>query len=106
MAITIKCKRGTGDREASSISNSLISSESMAVAVGKRFLDDNYYVKMVRTMRVPHKNANVVPESWVTVTDGHLGLTNQLLKVIGYTIEITPNFVGAIIETEQYKVES
>lgn len=105
MAIIVKCKRGTGDREAQAITDSLISSEQMAVARGKRFLDDNYYVKKRRTLRVPHKGPLIVPETWVTVTDGRLGLSDTKLKVVGYSIQMTPKSVWSTLETEQY-VES
>lgn len=107
MAITVKCIRSDGDREASSISDSLIVTENMAKQRGKRFLDDpsqgGYYLVKKRTLKVPHKGAGVVPGTWITVSDSHLGLRNQRLKVKSYTINITRKSVWATIETEQYE---
>ena len=102
MAITVKCTRSTGDREAPSINDALIVTENDAVKRGKRWLDDNYYLVKKRTLKVPHKSASVIPRTWVTVTDGKLGLTAQKLKVKSYNINITASSVWATMETEQY----
>jgi len=107
MAIIVKCKRGSGDREASEISDPLIVTNYMAALRGKRFLDDPdlgaYYRTVQRTLSVPHTPAgDVLPGKWVSVTDGHLGLSGSLLKIKNYTINITPTSVFAQVETEEY----
>jgi len=113
MAIIVKCTRDTGDREAPSINDSLITSESTAASRGKRYLDDPdqgaYYLTKKRNLRMPHEISGEValdhiePGSWVTVTDSHLGLSNQKLKVKAYNINITPSSVRGIMDTESYE---
>lgn len=106
MAIIIKCTRGTGDREAPSISNSLIVTDSMATARGKRYLDDPsqgaYYITKSRTLKAPHKGNTIIPRAWITVSDSHLGLLTKLLKVKSYSINITPKAVWATMKVDQY----
>jgi hypothetical protein len=106
MPIIIKAVRGTGDREAPSINDALITTNGVATARGKRWLDDPsqgaYYLVKKRTLKVPHKGSDIPPRSWITVTDGKLGLNNQKLKVKSYNTTITPTGVWATIETEQY----
>lgn len=114
MSIIVRCKRGDGTKEAPSISDSLIVTESMAVARGKRFLDDPgqgaYYLTKKRDLRVPHKLSggeatdHIEPGEWVTVTDGKLGLANQKVKVKAYNVIITPKSVWGTMETETYEV--
>uniref|UniRef100_A0A6M3LE44 Uncharacterized protein n=1 Tax=viral metagenome TaxID=1070528 RepID=A0A6M3LE44_9ZZZZ len=103
MGIIVKCKRGAADKEGPSIDNGLISSDAMATAVGKRFLDENYYVIKKRSLRVPHKGPTIIPHTWISVTDGHLGLTAEPLRVTNYRIVITKDSVWAEIVTEQYE---
>ncbi len=102
MSIIVKCLRGAGDREAPEINNPLIVTDNMAAQRGKRYLDDNYYMQKRRTLKVPHKDNDIIPETWVTVTDSHLGLSYKLLKVKNYRIVITPKSVWATMETIQY----
>ena len=110
MRVQVLCKRGTGDREGPSISDSLLVTDSDAVKRGKRWLDDPnqgaYYLTKKRALKVPHKGAHVIPRTWITVTDGKLGLSNQKLKVKSYTITITLSSVWATMETEQYETFS
>jgi len=102
MPIIIKCIRGSGDTEAPSINDALITTEHDAVKRGKRWLDDNYYLIKKRSLKVPHKASTVVPGRWITVSDGKLGMTNKKLKIKSYTITITPKSVWASIDTEEY----
>jgi hypothetical protein len=105
--IQIKCVRGLGDREAPPISDTMIVTENMGVKRGKRFLDDpsqgGYYVVTKRTLKTVHKSSAVLPTKWITVSDSHLGLKSEKLKVKDYSIEITQNSVWATIATEQYR---
>lgn len=107
MAIIVTCKRGSGDREAPSISDSLIINQHMATLRGKRYLDDpdqgGYYSAKARTLRSRHKGALVVPGSWITVSDSHLGLDSTKLKVKSYTISMTRSSVWGTVETESYE---
>lgn len=106
MAIIVTCKRGGGDREAPPINDSLIINEYMATLRGKRFLDDpgqgGYYSAKARSLKFRHKGASVVPGSWITVSDSHLGLDSTKLKVKSYSITITPTAVWAQADTETY----
>ena len=105
--ISIRCVRGTGDRVAPTISDSMIVTESMAVQRGKRYLDDpsmgGYYVVTKRTLKTVHKSNEVLPTTWISISDSHLGLKNAKVKVKEYSINITPNSVWATIATEQYR---
>lgn len=105
--ISVKCVRGTGDRIAPVISDTMLTTENMAVKRGKRYLDDpsmgGYYVVIKRTLKTVHKSEEVVPTKWIAVSDSHLGLQNVKLKVKEYSINLTPNSVWATISTEQYK---
>lgn len=104
--VVVKCVRGRGDREADEISNSLIVSDSMAVAVGKRFLDDpdkgGYYQTKSRSFKVPHKSKKVVPGVWVEVSNGDLNLAETPVRVKNYQIDITPNNISAIMESQEF----
>ena len=110
MSIQVLCKRSTGDREGPSINDALIVTQHDAVMRGKRWLDDPsqgaYYLTKERSLRVPHKGSTIIPRTWITVTDGKLGLSAQKLKVKGYTISITDTSVWGTIKTEQYEVFS
>ena len=113
MSIIVRCRRNSGDKEAPSISDSLIITESMAVSRGKRFLDDPgqgaYYLTKKRSLRVPHNMSGEVainhiePGKWVTVTDGKLGLASQKVKIKAYNVTITPTSVWGSMETETYE---
>lgn len=106
MAIQVLCQRGRKDKEAPSINNSLISTENQATRRGKKFLDDPeegaYYKVIRRTFKVPHKNNNIFPGTWVTVTSQKLGLASVQLRVKSYKISITPDAVWGTLETEQF----
>jgi len=105
--ISVKCVRGLGDRKAPPISDTMLTTENMAVKRGKRYLDDpsqgGYYVVTKRVIKTIHKSNQVLPTTWITVTDSHLGLRATKLKVKDYSIEITPSSVWATISTEQYR---
>lgn len=107
MPIIVKAVRGTGNREGPSINDALIVTKNDAAKRGKRWLDDPsqgaYYLTKKRSLKVPHKGPTIIPRTWITVSDGKLGLNNQKLKVKSYAISITPNAVWATIETEQYE---
>ena len=106
-SIVVECIRGAGDVPAPIISDRMIVTESMAVTRAKRFLDDpnqgGYYTTIKRTLQTTHKSSEVLPTKWIAVTDSHLGLRSDKLKVKEYNINITPNSVWANIVTEQYK---
>ena len=105
--ISVQCVRGLGDRIAPVITDSMITTENMAVKRGKRYLDDpnqgGYYVVSKRTLKVTHKSLEVFPSKWISVTSSQLKLNAVKLKVKEYSIEITPSSVWATIVTEQYK---
>jgi len=105
--ISVRCVRGTGDRVAPTISDSMLVTEHMAMQRGKRFLDDpsmgGYYVVTKRTLKTVHKSNEVLPTKWISISDSHLGLKNEKVKVKEYAINITPNSVWATISTEQYR---
>ncbi|OQY25705.1 MAG: hypothetical protein B6244_14795 [Candidatus Cloacimonetes bacterium 4572_55] len=107
MAITVRCIKGTGNKEAPSISDALITSEGAAVSRGKRWLDDPskgaYYLTKKRSLKFLHKGSHVIPRSWISVSDSHFGLKDKLLKIKSYGISITPTSVWATAETESYE---
>ncbi len=106
-AVTVKCHRGDGNVTAPDINDALIVTESMAVTRGKRFLDDpnqgGYYSAVKRRLKVPHKSPDVVPGSWITVTDSKLGLLDTALKVLAVSVTITKSSVWAEVEAESYE---
>ena len=114
MAVLIKCTRGKGDREAPSIQDTLIFTDAMAKARGKRFLDDpdqgGYYLTKNRTIKVPHKVVGegaselIVPGKWVSVTDGKLGLQSKSLKIKSYRISLStsPPSAWGVMETQEF----
>ena len=105
--IHIKCVRGLGDKVSPPVSDQMLTTESMAVKRGKRFLDDpsqgGYYVVTKRILKTVHKSDEVLPTKWIDVTDSRLGLQSSKMKVKEYSIEMTPNSVWATISTEQYR---
>ncbi len=106
-AIRVRCFRNKKDREADPISDSLISANDIAVARGKRFLDDPeqgaYYHTVRRSLKIPHKGGGVVPGAWIRITDTKTGLNGLLLKVISYKLSVSRSSLWAVIETEEYK---
>lgn len=107
MPIIVKAIRASGNREGPSINDALIVTENDAAKRGKRWLDDPsqgaYYLTKKRSLKVPHKGPTIIHRTWITVSDGKLGLNNQKLKVKSYAISITPSSVWATIEAEQYE---
>lgn len=105
--VSVKCVRGRGDRIAPPISDSMLTTQTMAIKRGKRYLDDpslgGYYVVVKRNIKTVHKSADVLPGTWITLTDSHLHLNSQKVKVKEYSIELTPNSVWVNMSTEQYK---
>ena len=105
--ISIQCIRGSGDQVSPPISDSMITTENMAIKRGKRYLDDpsqgGYYVVFKRTIKTVHKSNEVLPTTWVALTDSHLGLSAVRMKVKEYSIEISPNSVWATMSLEEYK---
>ena len=107
MGISVKIIRGNGDREAPSIEDDMITTDSMAVSRATRFLDDPnqgaYYSTVKRQLRTTHKSALVYPSKWIEVSDSHLGLDNKKLKVLSYSITVDKeNGVWAVMDTEEY----
>jgi len=105
--VSVKCTRGVGDRIAPPISDTMLTTQNMAAKRGKRYLDDpsmgGYYVVVKRNIKTIHKSADVLPTTWITITDSHLNLQAQKVKIKEYSIELTPNSVWATISTEQYR---
>ena len=103
--IIVRCKRDYGNKEADPISEPMCLTQQMAVIRGKRFLDDptqgGYYDTVTRTLKVPHK-ADIRPGHFVKVNSVRLGLTDKILKVTKYDIEITPSEIWGIMETLEY----
>ena len=52
--ISIRCERGAGIREAPEIQDDLITTEHLAVLRGAAFLDENFYNRTVKTVRIPY----------------------------------------------------
>ena len=107
MGIQVKVIRGDGDKEAPSIEDDMITTESMAVSRGKRYLDDPiqgaYYSTVKRSFpQLVHKSPDVYPSKWLEVTESRLGLENKRMKVLSYSISITKTGVWASMETEEY----
>ena len=106
--ITVKCVRDLGDKEAPPITDTMITTENMAAKRGKRFLDDvdqgGYYMVKRKSLRTVHKSEEVLPGTWIAVTDSHLGLSSSKLKVKEYSIDITPNAVWATITVDQISI--
>lgn len=105
--IKIRCVRGLGDHESPPISDSMLVTENMAWKRAKRYLDDpgqgGYYVTVKRNLKVVHKSNEVLPTKWISITDSHLGLQSEKMKVKEYAINITPNSVWVTISAEQYR---
>jgi len=107
MSIIVKCIKAAGNIEGPSVSDSMITSDGAAVSRGKRWLDDPskgaYYLTKKRSLKVPHKGEHVIPRSWISVSDSHLGLKDTRLKVKSCGISITPKGVWATMDTESYE---
>ncbi len=90
--INVKVIRGNGDIEASIIQDTLITTESMAVARGTRFLDDpsqgNYYTTIRRTFKTFPKTI-IYPNDWITISDSRLNLNGKQLKVSSVDLSIS-----------------
>lgn len=102
-AIIIKCRRGSGDKEAEPINDSLITNENLAISRGKRVIDESYYQIRRLTLKVPHKSKLVVPGAFVKITDTKTGLKDSIARVKSYSIEITPRSVFGNLECEIFE---
>lgn len=103
MAILVKCKRGSADKAAPSISDTMIISNTMAVARGKRVIDDNYFLIKKYSLQVPVKSLDIVPSEWVRFSVSKLNLNNVLAKVKSYSISGSKSGLLANIEVEIYE---
>jgi hypothetical protein len=75
-AVDVICQRGAGDKEAPDITDNLLTTEAVAVARGRAFLDENgYYVEHVR-LRVPHTDGLKQDGPTVRVADYKLGIND------------------------------
>ena len=105
--ITIKCIRDAGDKEAEPITDSMITTEPLAVACGTPFLDDpdqgGYSRGVQHTLRVPHKSNAVVPGTWVTIDCPRLNLYEQIAKVLSYTITFDGSSFYGNMTVERYE---
>ena len=104
--IALNCSRGSGDKKAPAISDTMIVDDQMALLRGARFLDDpsqgGYYYTTRQNLKVPHKSSDLLLTEWVSITNDRLGLSNQSFKVQEYTVTITPSSIWGVIAVERY----
>ena len=103
--IELRFYRGKGDREAPQIVEQLIVNGSMARVRAKKFLDDPsegaYYHVRERTFQIPHYE-DVLPNTWITVTDSKLGLNRTAMKVISVQTQVGPSSVFDTVICQQF----
>lgn len=106
MAIRIRCKRGSGVNQGPDISSPLISTQAMAEARGKRYLDDpalgGYYPTKTYEEKVPHKRFFKKGDI-VTFSASKLDISNKKMRVSSYKLsgndrEMWGTITGTIME--------
>jgi predicted ATP-dependent Lon-type protease len=98
--IEIICIRGSGDKEAPSINDPLITTIPIAVQRGKHFIDENWYKVHKKSILVPYKDdcyiANIVE-----VVEGNLGIDAKH-QIVEHNIKITAGGIWSTISVETY----
>ena len=79
--IEIKCVRGAGDKEMSTIEDPLIISDVMAVVRGTYEIDKQWYLVHSQTIEVPHKEKNeggaLMTGDIIEMSDARFGITGN-----------------------------
>jgi hypothetical protein len=84
--IAVKCVRGAGDKEAPEIQDELIATEHLAVLRGKAFLDQAYYNRTTRRIRLPYAavtDGQIVRIAAPAIADGNYHLTGVEITIEG-----------------------
>jgi len=106
-SIAIHCTRAAGDREAPPISDAMLITAPMAIARGKRFLDDpaqgGYYRTRQYQITVPHRGSAIVPGAWVSVSAPAAGIDDVAMRVTRCQLTLTRAAVQAAITLERYE---
>lgn len=106
-AVSVRCVRDNGDREGDAIENDRIVTESQAISVGKRFLDDpaqgGYYRIREWSFTVPHKSPLRTPGDFIFLDSGRLGL-RSVAKITSIRLLITRTGVWDEITAVSYEV--
>jgi hypothetical protein len=84
--ISVKCIRGAGIKEAPKIQDEMISTEHLAVLRGTAFLDEAYYNRTGRTVRIPYQD--IRDGQVVRAESPRLAEGNYLVR--GVSIDIGP----------------
>jgi len=99
--IDIVCIRGAGDKEAPEINDPLINSEYIAKVRGTNFINENWYKRSKRTLRVPYKDGIFINqklnvyESLLDIVDVHIATD--------YSFTISNEGIWAEINVEQHE---
>ena len=80
MAIEVYCVRGDGDKEKSSVSDALLSSEAAAVERGKFEINKQWYFVHSLSLNVPFKKAS---DSTMMMDDDIIAVSDSLLGISG-----------------------
>lgn len=99
--INIQLKRGSGDKEAPEIRDTMITSNAVAILKGTAFLNESWYLSRKRDITASYKEG-IRPGKLILISDSIYGL-NSKARVLGVTIEIDRGIVSSSIETAEYK---
>jgi hypothetical protein len=106
MAIEIYCIRGSGDKEKSPVSDSLLSSENAAVERGKYEINKQWYFIHSQVLKVPFKKANdstmIMDDDIVSISDSKLGISGNR-KVKDITISGNVSEVKMSLNLEKFE---
>lgn len=98
--IDVICIRAEGDREASDISDSLIPSDFIAIQRGTNFLNEEWYKRKRRTIRVPYKDSINI-KAIASVYESKLNIVGNHI-ITSHSIEISRNGIWSTIDIEQH----
>ncbi len=99
--IEIICVRGEGDKRVSDVQDALVSSEHIAVRRGTSIINEKWYKRHSRRIRVPFQDGCYIARA-ISVTDGHLNISGNHV-ITSNNIRISPDGIWQEITIEQYE---
>lgn len=74
--IQIIVRRGLGDKEAPTIEDDRVVHEQMAIRRGANFLNEQWYHRTARTLRVPH-SAGINDDKIASIVEGNIPIDGK-----------------------------
>ena len=99
--ISIRLRTGTGDKEAQSVSDTMITNTGMAIIRGKQELWEYSRIRKTRTLRIPH-DPTVELDQMKPLSVGYIGISGDH-RIDAYSLEITPTSIYQNVTITQWQ---